>query len=934
MLVQLSSFKTVKSSIKIPTTKRRRKRNESDLCDFPADASFVTTASRRGQQKWKQHSAEFTESQPILLISSDHQISTIGRSKDLSYDEFSSLRYSSRPGNVSSFAPASSGKNSDELPRIPAILDAKNEQVYALQHGNSRLCCWNALKANGPDEKHAVRVDLAKPAVSMALLPMHKGVVYGSCTDGTIFIARLERANDDTEELSVEYLPNKLKDTSHHAGTFAELPQGYAQGAGRKRKMSDADGHTSVSVYQVFHDKKSLHLVRHEVQFERFASGGKMIVDGTLNQQMVQIKLVSESDQFLESAKLLVSTSGSGSKTAVTYRVKKSKSDTSPEFCSALLSLASGDLTHSGVTLPRGTKQCGMISETLLVVTAEQHMYLYDLETGSILQTVSLPKVLLDVDAGWLLCTDAKFGTLAILYQNSGVLHCDFSSVMLDDSQETLANTKLSLASRLASSAIDMHAHAEGGTTIVVNNVLDLHSPSSPPPKKKNMEATIQEVLSSLDNARLKICSSTEEQVEDFVFMDTYEGSVATLLAALENAKSNTDGNEGQHNPQDDSSSNGHGRLNGSSHVAKILQMNGLTSIQSSSLAHARAITPAILPQAFIDGATQIVLKMLQAGTVEDRTVARRIALTRLDARVILSRLLHTGKLSARHHFDGTESIQSSEGEHQLTTVLRSLKLSNKRGRRWFTPVDMMITMLQKCPDVSERQMVVMLSHTMRRALPEDIAEMLIEERKYSLHSQHSSLARKFFALRSNLMKSSDRSATDPVESPELDNLSRRLILAGTSYLLYRIVSYSQCNEAMLRVAFLDLVEKDEAIILARLLSNILASTRAKDVISKAPPSVNAVRSICQWVAALCDSFHEELSTVRGDDGQTYLTSLLRAVNLTTKHSQEIISLKEDVRRVEADIQAKLEAQNTPAAARKLPNQEDLPGYSVETLSF
>ena len=146
--------------------------------------------------------------------------------------------------------------------------------------------------------------------------------------------------------------------------------------------------------------------------------------------------------------------------------------------------------------------------------------------------------------------------------------------------------------------------------------------------------------------------------------------------------------------------------------------------------------------------------------------------------------------------------------------------------------------------------MVVMLSHMMRRALPEDIAEMLLEERKYCLHTQHSSLARKFFALRTGLMNSSDRTAIGPVSSPELDQLSHRLILAGTSYLLYRIVSYSQCNDAMLRIAMLDIVETHEAIILARLLSNTLASTRAKDVISKIPPSANAIKSICQWIAA------------------------------------------------------------------------------------
>jgi hypothetical protein len=131
--------------------------------------------------------------------------------------------------------------------------------------------------------------------------------------------------------------------------------------------------------------------------------------------------------------------------------------------------------------------------------------------------------------------------------------------------------------------------------------------------------------------------------------------------------------------------------------------------------------------------------------------------------------------------------------------------------------------------------MVVMLSYTMRRALPEDIAEMFMDERKHCLHNQYPDLARSFFSLRSNLYKS--RKENETMKSPELDRLGRKLILAGTTYVLYAIMGYSQCNEAMLRVSIQDVIEKSEAIILARCLSNIFASNKKKDLISKAPPS-------------------------------------------------------------------------------------------------
>ena len=939
MLVQFSPFTTVKTSVKLPKSSRRRKRNQSDGLDLPVEASFITTSSTRGQVKWKQHSAEFSELRPLLLVSSDHQISAIGRSKDYSYDEFSSLQYSSRPGSVSSFAPPPNGKESSQLPRISPILDAKNENVYALQHGNSRLCCWHPLKANGPDEKHAIRVDLAKPAVSMSLLPLHRGIIYGSCIDGTMFIARLVNGTDGAEVLDVEYLPSKVETEEHHAGTTAELPDGYLKGHGRKRKMSDADGRTHVNFYQVFYDSVSLHLVRHEVHFERLGTSDTLFPSDSLRQNIAQIPLMSGSEEVISSVQLYMTTSGPAPKVSVMYRVEKKGHNASDKCYAAMLSMTSGNLAHNGVALPSGTQQCGMISETLLVVTDQTSMYVYDLETASLLQTVPVPPAVREASDGWLLCADSKFGTVAAIHETDGVLHCSISFLMFDENYEHTTAMKLSLSSKLASSVIDANGSLGSESTMVVCNLLELRSPGEPAPKTTTMDNLVEVMLQNLEAARLKTVSPDEKEVEDFLFMNTFDGSVATILASLKKSEPRSAAAD-QHNPQDDLYLNGHSGIKGSKLVMKkgpkngVNGVNGINGVHTPSSHCVRAFTPAILPQAFIDGAATIVLKLLQAGNVDDKALARRVARARLDARIVLSRLLRTGKLSARHHFDGIQSIQSSNREHPLTSALRSVKLTNKRGRRYFSPVDMMMIMLQKCPDVSERQMVVMLSYMMRRALPEDIANIFYEERKSFLSNHYTSLTHKYFAVQANLAKAAGPSERGPLHSQELTKLGHQLILAGTSYVLYRIVSYSQCNEAMLRVAMQDEIEKHEAIILARLLSNMLAANTSKGFISKRPPSVNATKSTCQWVAALCDTFHDELSTTTGGDGKSYLASLLGAINLTTKHSQEIISLKEDIRRVEFEIQLEREAKNAPVAARALPYQEDLPGYSVEKLLF
>jgi len=613
----------------------------------------------------------------------------------------------------------------------------------------------------------------------------------------------------------------------------------------------------------------------------------------------------------------MLSSPGNALNGCVAYRVQSGEDPIRKSF-SALFSLTTGQLTHNRVELPAGTRQCSLIGDSLLVIGTEKDLQVFDIETGSVLYTTALPQDLRS-RPDWRMHANSKIGAVALLYEERDTICLAISCLMLDDVYTTLAKTKLSLVSKLTSAGISAHTPAQTRPMAVMYNALNLQI--SDDSGKRSLEQTVQKALKSLDEARMNILSPSSMNLENYLFMDTYEGSVTTVLEAVKSVESMSDGSP--RNPQDDDSG-GTGKNGDATSLVTKKAKNGLNGVHSQ-IPHTKALTPSVLPQAFIDGATHIVLKLLQCGKVEDDVVGRRVSLARLDARIILHQLLNTGKLSARFHFDSPDSIHRLEEEHQLTSVLRSIKLSNKRGRRCFSPVDMIMTMLRRCPDVSERQMVVMLSYTMRRTLPEDIAEMFMDERKHYLHNQYADLARSFFSLRSNLNKS--RKDNEIVKSPELDRLGRKLILAGTTYVLYGIVGYSQCNEAMLRVAIQDVMEKSEAIILARCLSKIFGS--------KSPPSVNAVKALCQWASALSDTFHDELAAApaRKKGEISHLAALLEAINLAITQSQEIISLKEDVRRVESEIQHQIDAKDQ-SFDRALPNPEDLPGYSIAKLVF
>jgi hypothetical protein len=891
-------------------------------------------------QKMKQHSAEFADSMPLLSITSDHRITVVGRSKEPSYEEYSALQYSSRPGSAGSFfSPPRNGKPSADIPKIPAILDAKNDHVYALQHGNSRLCCWHSLHASGPDEKTSLKVELAHPALSMSLLPMHKGVLYGTCRDGSIFIARVVSNSEGGDVISVEYIPSKQLKGSEHIGTMAELPHGQSKTTGRKRKMSDADGNSSVVFFQGFKDGGLVSLVRHEVICERFSSNGRLIIDGSLSQQVSSIDLASGLEGKMGKAKLLISSSGTAPKVAIVYTIEKSSTrpkngntdQVSTQYCT-LVSLSTGNASHCPVALPLTTQQYGLVTETVLAVATKETIALYDLETGSVLQTTNMADVIGDSIDAWFLCTDAKFGTVGVLFPKDGKVEAAFSMATLDESHESFLSNKLRLASKVASSLVSS-SRVDGPGSNVVDNLLRIGNETESSRSFVRLEESMHKALVSLEDARSKVLSS-EDGTTDFIFLDTYESCVKSIVADMKNSQADTDGNVEQHNPQDALPSSEHGGLNGVKKASthKKTPKKPINCVRSSSRAHVRADTPSSLPQAFIDGAIRIVLNLLRSGKVEDPAQARRVALARLDARLILSQILHTGKVSARLHFEGIETIQESNEEHMLISSLRSVKLSNKRGRRVFSPVDMIHDMLQKCPDVSERQMVVMLNYMLCRSLPDDIAEVFIEDKQLSVQHPYKTLTRKFFAVRNKQLGLHNKSK--PSDSGEVANVSRKLILAGTAFVLYRIACYSECNEAMLRVALLDGLASHDAIIVARLLSDMVAST-PKDVISQCPPSLNVVKSTCQWISALCDSFQDDLSEAKTSDGESYLNSLLRSVAVTTKQSQAIMSLKEDIRRAESEIGSKGSNVNeTPIETKNFSGGEEIPGYSIDRLVF
>lgn len=856
----------------------------------------------------KAKSPEFSDCLPFLTITADHSIAVLGKNLietdgSAAYREFSSLRYNSRPGDAGSFfARPKNGSAANDLPCIPAILDTKNDRVYALQQGNKRLTCWNSWKSSGPDEKTALKINLDYPARSMALLPMSKGIIYGSCGDGLIYIARVVG-----ETVSVEYLQVKQPKGTVHIGTFAEIEVDQTKNSGRKRKISDADGNSSVIFYQVFCDGVSIKLLRNNVSLS-ISNSDQLIKSGSLIQNAASVALLNDellgyrSHYTLDRVELLISSSGSAPKISVVYTVKSTSTNGSQKdedpccgtFC-APICLARGEISSSPVRLSSQANQFGLVTETVLAAASSEMIYLYDLATGSTLKSNSLKRVIreMDGDDDWVLYTNDKHGILAIFFQKEDHLHVALSTAALDESKGSLSSNTLKSSSKLACSLLaspsESQLHIEAFNQTSSNG--DKNSISSS--VLIRLDESVSRALTNLEETRRVLISKGDKSCSESSFRDAFDSSIMMLMTELNDSyqeikvRVSTDSN-----PQDPSN----GELGTSAKKMKFEKLNGRSHSSSSSKAKDRKI-PSSIPQSFIDGSVQIALSVI-LGERRDKNGSSASNQLGLDARHVLKDLIQSKRVSARLHFEGAHALQETEKGHPLSVVLKAI--GHPSIENPMSALQMILEMIMNCPDLSERHLVIMLDYMMRHAK----ADGIVDTASY----QQSETASKEYAL--------------------LKGDEKKTIIAGLNAVLQMIVGYSECNEAMLRVALVEeLNSSTEAIILARMLPKLLVTS---------PYSNRAryfVKSACQWIGALSESFRDDLSWAKTSSGESYLTLLLNSIEKVTKNSQALMSLKDSIGVAEM-IKKHKKIRARKGVSESPQEVEEMWGYSIDHIIF
>jgi hypothetical protein len=961
MLLQLSEWQVTTTSLSLahaPAAAIKRRRSKSTTpskkdnralgtASLPVALSFVPPGKtlRHSKRKKGYHLVEDQELIPILAVTTAHGINVLGTSQSPAnsnlntnngdsekplFRESNNMQYSSRPGNQTAFLshePSGVMPNNQLLPSIPAFVDAKHDRVYALQGGNSILVSW-MTDAEDITAASAAKFSLPQPAVSMSVVAVsaasaapttttkshsHQALVHGTMCDHRFFVGAWSSDGTALRHYIFDgptiqncdglrhVCTNIVSSTTNTATIATASGKGRSTStSGSKRKSSEPDGKCVLT--QVFATDHEFLLLNHQL----------LVTDDSVTllkeeSRLSRLSVVSQKQantsidiyQILHARaedSLVVAYHQVTSKEIVNGKKQQTEIR---EHKACRISLELGVLLGEPFEISGSIRHLGFVGDNLLAAGTIDAVLLYEVDRGALIRSYSVSDVVADTK-DWIMITDNRKSRIAILSaEPQNPIRVAMTTVMAgsDTSQDPLRT--FHLADGLRSSMISNSHMMVPGDVPPAKNLLTFLARWTKHSDEKNhnehVSATtaadvapvgshaVQDALASLHACIEMILDPKDEVIKSTVLLDAYERALAQVLPPKLKDSSNdetTNGNAAQETL-----------------VRKTFDNETLSN---------RGETPSTTPQEFVDGAMRLALATLQLPRTESKIIGIKIMIARLDARLILYRLIRTGKVSARCHFqrfyDATSSLSSSANgdghiDHDddiLLSILRATKLTNKRGRRVVSPVDLMHEMLSSCTDLTERHLVTMLHYMMCKALPHDIAENCLGWKCFDSGHPYKMASRAFFQAKSaerNLQLASKNDSNQNEErlkeiQETIETISSKVLRIGLVFLVERVVSYSKLNTSLLRTALgQGLVHRSEAPTLARVLLHVLTSSRRQA--RRDLPALAA-----QWISVLCEACRSVLSQlVQDDSSKSPLDDIHNRVEATLEDSTAILSL-------------------------------------------
>jgi hypothetical protein len=504
MRVELSPWKFTQTSLE--PSKRRRDRSdtnspindESCFVSSFVDQTSSSLRSRRKRTCKRGPSGKLTTSAdafedrlPVLLVTASHRIAVLVES-DVSSKELSSatasdelvesdvMQFSSRPSTSTAFLPGSnavkrngtSKKTANELAcPIPAVFDAIQSRVYALQDNNKRLVCFSASPESNSDSAQTVSASLECAALDLSVLHLPRAgnipsrcIVYGTCQDARLFVACVVE-RDSSRFFSIQHVgfddaPCVSIRDAQHIGTLAHIRTldttvRTSDLIGRKRSLNtETDTEWPVVVFdQFFRDDTNIFLRRQAVTLANPASLKESIaVNGDISwvtaiadtqpRRSSSVSLIlqknSPAQGTISSARTLGFVDGSEA-ASIFYTIAPSMPNQSmqPNGKSffASVSLRNPRVVSGPVPLPLHTRQIGLVGPALLaVMTSENEISLFDTMRGSKIFSCQPLASLSDTGLQCTLVTDSKRSRLAIGFEKGGKYTIGFASARAESS--------------------------------------------------------------------------------------------------------------------------------------------------------------------------------------------------------------------------------------------------------------------------------------------------------------------------------------------------------------------------------------------------------------------------------------------------------------------------------------------------------------------
>lgn len=862
-------------------------------------------------------------------------------------------------------------------PSIPAVFDAEHSRVYALQNNNTKLVSY--ASSNAVEGKLAasssISVHLEHAVSSLSLIFLRRSadsntprsLVYGSCHDGRLFVACYHCGTDKKEELLVEYF-DSTSDTRtslvdlprQHVGTLAYTTTLTNENPCGKRTLNDTveTDYLMMTIYQLFREECGIAIVRQNIQIAPLygANGSTWataIASPRHEKTEISVDLISHHENkgvpFTVSHACALGFLEANNAISVFYRATNTPSTHASQKCNGktntrkdsdveqsfytCISLRTGQGIGAPISLPATTKQAGLVGPAILaVLTTDNEILLFDTTRGA--QMCSCRPLPSQNNGCYTLVTDPKKSRLAIVFLHNEKYAVASASVCADNGVNMpllLRGPRLSLAAGLASSLTASALSSGQGlpktfafetstTDCSMESVHELKAIAKGVHDESYVICFWRDIVSNflilslfstgvqlLEDAYKSVCRGDKVSLEPLFLLDAY--NVALKVAR------GMDASCASGNPQDAILSKNAKMVNGIHHQStnkKESCLNGekVDTKVTGNFQHDRLRFS--VPQVFFDKATSVTVDILCSPSSIGRSAIRN------DARVLLRRLIRTGKVSARTHLvprhDAVKSFTFME-------LLRALEVSEEENNKWnsYTPFDLSNDIFSFCSDVSERQVVAVLRYTLSRALPKDIVAFCIRNNivgeKHPFHRRSS----RYSFLESKRDLSRD-------EEDELTVLGHKLIIAGAALLVQRATEYSKCNVSLLRDAVERELSSDETRLLVRLFLDILASPKKFLLQSKGATSCHAL----QYLSALCDGLHgppsndedEDFGLIRsGISAEVLKTGIILSLQRTVQESQEFIG-------------AAAAPHTSEVVVNNGKSSPNLPPYQIERLVF